>query len=251
MSDVTYILSEIERGDPNASEQLRPLVHDELRRLAAQKMAVEKPGQTLQATALVHEAYMRLVDVRTAQHWNGRGHFFAAEAMRRILVEYARRKQGPERGGDRVRVALDDALGCVDPEAGEIIAVHEALSEVESESPAAAQLVKLRYFGGMTQREAAECLGILSFDCRPLRGVRQGRPFLLRLRQTKSDRREPAPWTVPTVCEFDVGLNSSNEIVLERPPARRRWRFQAKFFFCLKQIDVPFSHSFMCGNSRE
>ena len=116
MSDVTQILSQIEQGDPSAAEQLLPLVYDELRKLAAARLANEKPGQTLQATALVHEAYLRLVDVEKAQHWNSRGHFFgaAAEAMRRILVEQARRKHGPKRGGDRQRVPLDDAVAAAE-----------------------------------------------------------------------------------------------------------------------------------------
>src|SRR2546430_1131094 len=117
MADVTQILDAIEQGDPHAAEQLLPLVYDELRHLAARKLAQEKPGQTLQATALVHEAYLRLVDVAQAQHWNSRGHFFAAaaEAMRRILVERARQKLGPQRGGGRARLNLEEALDIVDP----------------------------------------------------------------------------------------------------------------------------------------
>src|SRR6186997_2575275 len=120
MSDVTQVLSAMERGEPAAAEQLLPLVYDELRKLAAAKLAHEKPGQTLQATALVHDAYLRLVDVDKAQHWNSRGHFFgaAAEAMRRILVERARQKQGPVRGGDRVRVSLDAACEASDERSG-------------------------------------------------------------------------------------------------------------------------------------
>src|SRR2546425_11573020 len=123
MSDVTRILSAIEQGDPSAAEQLLPLVYGELRQLAAQKLAQEKPGQTLQATALVHEAYIRLVDVEKAQHWNSRGHFFAAaaEAMRRILVERARQKLGPQRGGGRGRLKLEEALDVVDPKANDIL----------------------------------------------------------------------------------------------------------------------------------
>ena len=145
MTNVTPILSAIEQGDPHAAEQLLPLVYDELRKLAAQKMAHEKPGQTLQATALVHEAYLRLVDRDTAQRWDSRRHFFAAaaEAMRRILVENARRKAGPKAGGDRQRVDLDDALGVL-----------------AGEEPAAAQLVQLRLFAGLSVEEAAEVLGI-------------------------------------------------------------------------------------------
>ena len=162
MPDVTRILNEIEQGDMSAAEQLLPLVYDELRRLAAAKMAHEAPGQTLQATALVHDAYIRLVDVDQAQHWDSRGHFFAAaaESMRRILVERARRKQGRQRGGDRVRVDLDAVDHLTDPKAEEILQVHEGLADLESESPAAAQLVKLRYFARMTHQEAAESLQI-------------------------------------------------------------------------------------------
>jgi RNA polymerase sigma factor (TIGR02999 family) len=162
MPDVTQILNEIEQGDPSAAEQLLPLVYAELRRLAAAKMAGESPGQTLQATALVHDAYIRLVDVDQAQHWDSRGHFFAAaaESMRRLLVERARRKQGRQRGGDRVRVDLDAVDHLTDSKAEEILQVHEGLADLESESPAAAQLVKLRYFAGMTHQEAAESLQI-------------------------------------------------------------------------------------------
>src|SRR3954470_2302919 len=129
MSEVTRILSAIEQGDPRAAEQLLPLVYDELRKLAASRLAQEKPGQTLQATALVHEAYVRLVDVEKAQHWSSRGHFFAAaaEAMRRIMVERARQKLGPQRGGGRARLHLEEALNVVDPRANEILQVHDAL----------------------------------------------------------------------------------------------------------------------------
>ena len=162
MADVTQILSAIEQGDPSAAEQLLPLVYDELRRLAAERMAQEKPGQTLQATALVHDAYLRLVDVEKAQHWNSRGHFFAAaaEAMRRILVERARQKLGPQRGGGRTRLNLEEALDVVDPRADEILHVHDALESLASESPTKAELVKLRYFCGLSHQEAAESLGL-------------------------------------------------------------------------------------------
>jgi RNA polymerase sigma factor (TIGR02999 family) len=162
MSDVTGILSAIEQGDASAAEQLLPLVYGELRKLAAAKLAQEKPGQTLQATALVHEAYIRLVDVEKAQHWNSRGHFFAAvaEAMRRILVERARQKLGPQRGGGRARLYLEEALDVVDPRADEILHVHGALEALERESPIKAELVKLRYFCGLSHQEAAESLGI-------------------------------------------------------------------------------------------
>ncbi len=162
MSEVTRILSAIEQGDPHAVDQLLPLVYDELRRLAAQKMVHEAPGQTLQATALVHEAYLRLVDVETAQQWNGRGHFFAAaaEAMRRILVENARRKRGVKHGGGCRRVALADAVACTPEPADELLALSEALDQLAAEDPKKAELVKLRYFTGMSVQEAADVLGI-------------------------------------------------------------------------------------------
>jgi RNA polymerase sigma factor (TIGR02999 family) len=162
MSEVTRILSAIEGGDPSAAAELLPLVYDELRKLAAQRLVKEKPGQTLQATALVHEAYLRLVDVDTAQHWNSRGHFFAAaaEAMRRILVERARQKLGPQRGGGRARLNLEEALDVVDPRADEILNVHSALEALARESPLKAELVKLRYFGGLSHQQAAESLGL-------------------------------------------------------------------------------------------
>jgi RNA polymerase sigma factor (TIGR02999 family) len=162
MPDVTQILSRIEAGDPSASDHLLPLVYDELKRLAAQRLAHEKPGQTLQATALVHEVYLRLVDVEKAQHWNSRGHFFAAaaEAMRRILVEKARQKLGPKRGGRFNRVKLEEALDVVDPRADEILQVHRALEDLAGESPVKAELVKLRYFAGLSHQQAAEALGL-------------------------------------------------------------------------------------------
>ena len=162
MSDVTRILSQIESGDPTAAEQLLPLVYEELRKLAAVRLAQERAGQTLQATALVHDAYLRLVDGKQVQRWNGRGHFFAAaaEGMRRILVERARQRQGPVRGGDRVRVSLDMACDIPDERGDEILAVHEALTALAEESPLKADLVKLRYFVGLSHQEAADVLGI-------------------------------------------------------------------------------------------
>jgi RNA polymerase sigma factor (TIGR02999 family) len=166
MADVTQILSQIERGDAAAAEQLLPLIYDELRNLAAARLAKEKPGQTLQATALVHEAYLRLVAVAEPRKWNSRGHFFAAaaEAMRRILVENARRKTSVKRGGDRLRDDVDPhelpLLDRRDPL--EIIAVHEALDRLGQKSPRKAELVKLRYFLGCTLPEAAAILGIAS-----------------------------------------------------------------------------------------
>jgi RNA polymerase sigma factor (TIGR02999 family) len=162
MSDVTHILSAIEGGDPHAAEQLLPLVYEELRRLAAQKLAQEKPGQTLQPTALVHEAYVRLVDVDRAQHWNSRGHFFAAaaEAMRRILVDSARRMERPKHGGGRQRVELDEACSVAEDSADQVVSVSDALEQLAREAPQKAELVKLRYFAGMSLQEAADALGI-------------------------------------------------------------------------------------------
>ena len=162
MSDVTHILSAIEAGDPSAAEQLLPLVYEELRKLAASKLALEKPGQTLQATALVHEAYLRLVDVKQAQHWNSRGHFFAAaaEAMRRILIENARRKSGPDAGGEFRRVDLSDVTAEIQAPDLDLIALSESLDKLQTKDPRAAELVKLRFFAGLTRRQAAEALGI-------------------------------------------------------------------------------------------
>jgi RNA polymerase sigma factor (TIGR02999 family) len=164
MSDVTRILSAIEQGDPRAAEQLLPLVYNELRRLAAQRLAQEKPGQTLQATALVHEAYLRLVDGTQVQGWNSRGHFFAAaaEAMRRILVDAARRKRRPKHGGGRRRLPLEPLGLPADDRADDLIALNEALDALARREPAKAELVKLRYFAGLSLEEAASCLGISS-----------------------------------------------------------------------------------------
>ena len=162
MTDVTRILSEIQKGDSQAAEQLLPLVYDELRRLAAQKLAPEKPGQTLQATALVHEAYIRLVDNDEARHWDSRGHFFsaAAEAMRRILVDSALRKHSLKRGGDHCRMELDSQLPAPQDRAEDVLAVDDALSQLSREDPQAAELVKLHFFAGCSITQAAEFLGI-------------------------------------------------------------------------------------------
>jgi RNA polymerase sigma factor (TIGR02999 family) len=161
MNDVTQILSRIETGDPTASKQLLPLIYEELRKLAAARLSQEKPGQTLQATALVHEAYLRLVDGEQAKLWNSRGHFFgaAAEAMQRILVDNARRKRRPKHGGDLNRVDIDE-FPITDERADELIALEEALEKLASESPEKADLVRLRYFAGLSHQEAATALGI-------------------------------------------------------------------------------------------
>jgi RNA polymerase sigma factor (TIGR02999 family) len=161
MNELTRILSAIEQGDPNAASQLLPLVYDELRRLAGAKMAQEKPGHTLQATALVHEAYLRLVGGDRAQHWDGRGHFFAAaaEGIRRILIESARRKQRLKHGGAHARE--DEALEIASPERPErLLALDEALERLSRANPQAGELVKLRYFAGCSNAEAASLLGV-------------------------------------------------------------------------------------------
>jgi len=162
MSDVTTILSAIEKGDPSAAEQLLPLVYDELRKLAARRLAQENSSQTLQATALVHEAYLRLVDVEEAPNWNSRGHFFAAaaEAMRRILVENARKRGRLKRGGDRQRLDLDALQLSVLEVGDDLLALDEALTELDQKHPDKAALVKLRYFAGLTVAEAALALGV-------------------------------------------------------------------------------------------
>ncbi len=160
MNDVTRILSAIEQGDPRAAEALLPLVYDELRKLAAQRLAQEKPGQTLQATALVHEAYLRLVGAQDPG-WDGRGHFFAAaaEAMRRMLIDRARHKRRPKHGGDRCRVDLDEAISIVEPK-DDLLALDDALTRLAAHEPVKAELVKLRYFAGLSLDESASCLGI-------------------------------------------------------------------------------------------
>jgi RNA polymerase sigma factor (TIGR02999 family) len=173
MNEVTRILSAIDGGDPAAARELLPLVYEELRKLASQRLAREKPGQTLQATALVHEAYLRLLGGHEVQHWDGRGHFFAAaaEAMRRILIERARRGKRVRHGGGRVRLDLEkldsvhlrlteDGAECDGGAADELLALDEALGRLEAEDPAAAGVVKLRYFTGLTIEEAAGAMGI-------------------------------------------------------------------------------------------
>jgi RNA polymerase sigma factor (TIGR02999 family) len=162
MNEVTRILSDVEQGDPHAAKQLLPLVYEELRKLAAQRLAQEKPGQTLQATSLVHEAYLRLVDVEKAQHWDSRGHFFAAaaEAMRRILVESARRRRSEKHGGRLQRIDFEEAQSLAEPPAEDLLALDEALDQLAAEDPAKAELVKLRCFAGLSHQDAAQALGI-------------------------------------------------------------------------------------------
>jgi len=164
MSDVTQILTAIEQGDPKAADQLLPLVYDELRKLAAQKLAQEKPGQTLEATALVHEAYLRLVNADKPLRWDGRGHFFAAaaEAMRRILVDRARRKQRQRHGGGLEKQSFEDIEPAITSpvDAVDLLSLNEALERLEASYPRRARLIKLRYFAGFTLPEVAEMLGI-------------------------------------------------------------------------------------------
>src|SRR5687767_5405985 len=162
MSEVTRILHAIEQGDPHAAGQLLPLVYDELRRLAAQKLAQEKPGQTLQATALVHEAYLRLVDAERAQKWDSRGHFFAAaaEAMRRLLIDNARKKKSEKHGGGWQRLDVVDLELVVDSGGDDLLAVDEALSKLATREPVIAKLVELRFFAGLTLEQSAEILNI-------------------------------------------------------------------------------------------
>jgi RNA polymerase sigma factor (TIGR02999 family) len=162
MSDVTRILKAIEQGDPHAAEQLLPLVYEELRKLAAQKLAQERPGQTLQATALVHEAYLRLVDEDKVRRWDSRGHFFAAaaEAMRRILVDSARRRGAQKRGARLERIDLPDLAEAAQDDPIDLLALDEALKKLEAVHPQKAQVVKLRFFAGCTLEETAQTLGI-------------------------------------------------------------------------------------------
>ena len=162
MSDVTRILSQIESGDPSAAEQLLPLVYEELRKLAAAKLAQEKPGQTLQATALVHDAYLRLLDVEQVKQWESRGHFFAAaaEAMRRILVEVARHKKSQKAGGGWDRLELAQIEPAAKSPRVDVLALNEALDKLEKQDSRKAKLVKLRYFAGLTNAQAAAALKI-------------------------------------------------------------------------------------------
>jgi RNA polymerase sigma factor (TIGR02999 family) len=162
MNELTQLLNAAANGDPSAASQVLPLIYDQLRHLAAQKLVHEQSGQTLQPTALVHEAYLSLVGGHPEQHWNGRGHFFAAaaEAMRHILVDNARRKRRAKHGGDRHRVPLDEAMPAASASPDDLLALDEALTRLATEDPEAAQLVQLRYFAGLSVEEAAETLGM-------------------------------------------------------------------------------------------
>jgi RNA polymerase sigma factor (TIGR02999 family) len=187
MSEVTRILQSLEAGNPQAAEELLPLVYDELRKLAAARMAREKPGRTLSATSLVHEAYVRLVDVEQAQAWSSRGHFFAAAAvgMRRILVEQARSRQRRKRGGERRRLPLEDIELPPGIPADDLLALDEALSRLELEDPQKAQVVQLRFFAGMKHEDVADTLGISAVTAR--RHWRYARAWLRRAMHGEPD----------------------------------------------------------------
>jgi RNA polymerase sigma factor (TIGR02999 family) len=191
MNDVTRILSAIEQGDPRAAGELLPLVYDELRRLARQRLAREQPGQTLQATALVHEAYLRLVAGEAAPRWDSRGHFFAAaaEAMRRILVDNARRKAAEKRGGQRERQGLAEVDIAAPALPEDLLALDEALAKLAAHDPDKAQLVKLRYFAGLSEEEAARALGISRTTAH--RHWRYAKVWLLNELGDERDRRNP------------------------------------------------------------
>lgn len=188
MADVTQILSQIEQGDPSAAEQLLPLVYEELRKLAAARLANEKPGQTLQATALVHDAYIRLVDVDKVKHWNSRGHFFAAAAvaMRNILVEEARRKKRLKRGGERQRVELDSLQLASNIPSEQLLSLDEAISRLELEDPDKAKVVQMRFFVGMNHEEVAQALGVSAITAR--RYWRYARAWLRREMETTQEK---------------------------------------------------------------
>lgn len=192
MNQVTRILSAIECGDPRAAEQLLPLVYDELRCLAARKLRQEKSGQTLQATALVHEAYLRLLDGEDGRGWNSRGHFFAAaaEAMRRILVDNARRKRRPKHGGDRKRLGIDSLALPAEDRSHDLIALDEALEELARREPMKAKLVKLRYFAGLSVEEAAACLGISAITAKRYWAVARAQLYAAMADDEESDAEE-------------------------------------------------------------
>jgi len=192
MTEVTRILSAIEQGNPQAAKKLLPLVYDELRKLAAQKLAQEKPGQTLQATALVHEAYLRLLDGEHARNWNSRGHFFAAaaEAMRRILVDNARRKRRPKHGGDQKQIPLDAIALPVDDRFHDLLALDEALTELARQEPLKAELVRLRNFAGLSVEEAAACLGISPITAKRYWAVARARLYAALADEEVTGRRK-------------------------------------------------------------
>src|SRR3954453_10946135 len=202
MSDVTQILNAIEQGDAQAAEQLLPLVYEELRKLAAQRLAQEKPGQTLQATALVHEMYLRLVDADAVPRWDSRGHFFAAaaEAMRRILVDNARRKRRPKHGGDRRRLHLDALALPMEDRSHDLLALDEALTALAGQEPLKAELVKLRYFAGLSFAEAAACLGMSAVTAKRHWAVARARLYAAPARYevagpgTENPRPDDTPW---------------------------------------------------------
>ena len=246
MNEVTRVLSAIERGDPQAADQLLPLVYEELRKLAAQKLAQEKPGQTLQATALVHEAYLRLLDPERGQDWNSRGHFFAAaaEAMRRILVDNARRKRAVKRGGDQVKVELDQLEIAASDISDDLLTLDEALTHFAAVDPKAAELVKLRYFAGLTSKQAAEVLGVSprtadslwafarAWLLQKIQGGDHNRLWEIRalFRIRESSPRNPSPeyalsfratwrWRRPAMTDRDLFIAALN---LETRPSARR-----------------------------
>jgi RNA polymerase sigma factor (TIGR02999 family) len=188
MHAITRLLDAAAAGDPRAAEDLLPLVYDELRQLAARHLAAEKPGQTLQATALVHEAYLRLVDADATVHWNSRGHFFgaAAEAMRRILVDAARRKGRLRHGGGRVRLDLEDVAAAKDDQTDDLLALDAALDALAQHDPQKAQVVKLRYFAGLSIEETAACLDVSPSTAKRLWAV--ARAWLYRHLSAGEDR---------------------------------------------------------------
>ena len=229
MPDVTRILSQIEAGDPAAAEQLLPLVYQELRKLAAAKLAQEKPGQTLQATALVHDAYVRLVDVDQAQHWDSRGHFFAAaaESMRRILIESARRKQRDKRGGKLRRVELPAEGIPATPRGDQLLILDEALSRLASIRPQAAALVKLRFFAGLTAEEAAQAAAVSERTAGRLWVFAQASDWIAQ-RQSKrgSDMQKSSDWSVRDAshnaqCHSQFAVTSSNRSCPNAKPKTR------------------------------
>ena len=212
MNEITQILQRIQKGEPSAAEALLPLVYEELRKLAAQKMAQETPGQTLQPTALVHEAYLRLVDVEQRQRWDGRGHFFAAaaEAMRRILVERARRKRAVKHGGGRRRLDADTVAIVAPENEDDLVAIDEALGRLAASDPVKAELVKLRYFAGLTIEECAEAIGI-SCNGKAVLGLQPG--LVIRAGGGRSGFRE----SLDSVSQFERRFRIARDITSGGP----------------------------------